>query len=138
MLDQMEASNRRRSRSRSRSPTSKALERAAEKLNDEKSLVQSARQEQIDLKRKIDEDKLKEARSRYKSLKADLMKFKKDSDKMGSNLDENSLSVQARFTPLQLQRQRFMNQMKNTKHRENETMAKFNDFVSNLRQAEAK
>lgn len=60
------------------------------------------------------------------------MKFKREDEKIGSNLDEANLDVQVRFTPLALQRQRFLNQMKNTKHRENETMAKFNDFVSKL------
>jgi hypothetical protein len=116
-LEKLEKEKRRsRSRSRSQSPTTQALIRAA-----------GANQQELDQKR------LNEARLQYRSLKADLMKFKREDEKLGSNLDETNLDVQVRFTPLALQRQRFLNQMKNTKHRENETMAKFNDFVGKLK-----
>ena len=55
---------------------------------------------------------------------------------MGTNLDESNIEVQANFSALQLQRQKFLNAMKNTKQRENETMSKFNDFVSKLTKKE--
>ena len=51
---------------------------------------------------------------------------------MGTNLDEQNVDVQAKFSALQLQRQKFLNAMRNTKSRENETMAKFNDFVTKI------
>lgn len=62
------------------------------------------------------------------------MRFKKD--KMGSNLDDQNLDIQAKFTPLQLQRQKFINQMKNTKSRENETISGLKDFESKLKAGE--
>jgi len=82
----------RRSRSRSQSPTTKAIIRASETSAQE-----------------IEQKKLKEARQQYRALKADLMKFKREDEKIGSNLDEANLDVQVRFTPLALQRQRFIN-----------------------------
>ena len=51
---------------------------------------------------------------------------------MGTNLDVDNIQVQTKFSALQLQRQKFLNAMRNTKQRENETMAKFNDFVSKV------
>ena len=51
---------------------------------------------------------------------------------MGTNLDDQNVDVQAKFSALQLQRQKFLNAMRNTKSRENETMAKFNDFVTKI------
>ena len=52
---------------------------------------------------------------------------------MGSNLDESNIDVQSKFSALQIQRQKFLNAMKNTKHRENETMTKLNDFIGKLK-----
>lgn len=78
----------------------------------------------------MDEQKLEESRREYAQLRASLMTFKQD--KMGTNLDESNIDVQANFSALQLQRQKFLNSMKNTKQRENETMSKFNDFVCKL------
>ena len=40
--------------------------------------------------------------------------------------------VQALLTPLALQRQKFINSMRNNKSRENETMSKYNDFKTQL------
>ena len=45
-------------------------------------------------------------------------------------LDEANPVVQASITPLALQRQKFINNMRNTKSRENETMAKYNEFAN--------
>jgi hypothetical protein len=53
-------------------------------------------------KQELERKKLKEARQQYKALKADLMKFKREEEKLGSNLDETNLDVQVRFTPLAL------------------------------------
>ena len=58
----------------------------------------------LDSKKLIEQNKIKEARLQYKSLKADLMKFKRVEEKLGSNIDDTNLDVQARFTPLALQR----------------------------------
>ena len=79
---------------------------------------------------RLDEQKLEESRREYAQLRASLLTFKKD--RMGTNLDESNIEVQAKYSALQIQRQKFLNSMKNTKHRENETMARFNDFVSKL------
>ena len=57
---------------------------------------------------------------------------------MGSNLDETNVDVQSKFSVLQIQRQKFLNAMKNTKHRENATMTQLNDFISRLKQKETK
>ena len=64
------------------------------------------------------------------------MTFKKD--KLGTNLDETNIDIQAKHSALQIQRQKFLNSMKNTKHRENETMAKFNDFVDKIKTKESR
>lgn len=69
-------------------------------------------------------------REEYKHLRADLMRFKQD--KVGTNLDETNIELQTKVTPLQLQRQKFINQMKNSKMRENETMARLQDFTSKI------
>lgn len=55
------------------------------------------------------------------------MRFKQD--KIGSNLDDQNIENMQKFTPLQIQRQKFINQMKNSKLRENETLAKLDDFT---------
>ena len=128
-----------RSRSRSLSPTSKALARAQLKENKEDDYNQKSEEEEIvpgskHWKKKVDEEKLKAARQEYDSLRAGLMTFKKD--KMGTNLDENNIEVQAKYSALQIQRQKFLNSMKNTKHRENETLAKFNDFKDKIKTKE--
>ena len=86
--------------------------------------------EKAQAKVEVDEQKLEESRREYAELKASLLTFKKE--KMGTNLDEGNIQVQAKFSALQLQRQKFLNAMRNTKQRENETMAKFNDFVSKI------
>ena len=123
---------RERSRSRSLSPRSKALARAQ--------ITQAEKEEDgigIDEKKghhhklRVDQQKLEESRKEYANLRASLMTFKED--KMGTNLDENNISVQEKFSALQLQRQKFLNSMRNTKARENETMAKFNNFMSKLK-----
>jgi hypothetical protein len=44
-------------------------------------------------KQEAESKKLKEARQQYKALKADLMKFKREEEKLGSNLDETNLDV---------------------------------------------
>ena len=44
-------------------------------------------------KQEAERKKLKEARQQYKALKADHMKFKREEEKLGSNLDETNLDV---------------------------------------------
>lgn len=85
-LDRLEKERRRsRSRSRSQSPTTQAILRAAG-----------------DSKKELEQKKLQEAREQYRALKADLMKFKREDEKIGSNLDRANIDVQVRFTPLAL------------------------------------
>lgn len=56
---------------------------------------------------------------------------------MGTLLDEQNLDVQVKISPLELQRQKYILQMKMNKNRENETLSKLQDFRYKLR-AEAK
>ena len=55
-----------------------------------------------DKKKKIDEEKLAEARREYEQLRSGAFNFKKD--KMGSHIDENNIDVQSKFSALQIQR----------------------------------
>ena len=48
--------------------------------------------------KRLDEDKLEESRREYAQLRASLMTFKKE--KMGTNLDESNIEVQAKFSAL--------------------------------------
>ena len=61
------------------------------------------------------------------------MQFKQN--KVGTLLDETNLEVQTKISALDLQRQKFMNQMKHTKTRENETLSKLRDFQAKVKQA---
>lgn len=65
-------------------------------------------------------------RQEYNNLRADLLSFK--ATKVGTLLDESNLEVVARVSPLDLQRQKFLNQSRMTKGRENETLARLRDF----------
>ena len=76
---------------------------------------------------------LKKTRAEYDSLRADLLQFKQN--KVGTLLDEGNLDVQARISALALQRQLYINQMKNTKNRENETLARLKQFQNKIRTA---
>mmetsp|Transcript_9907 Transcript_9907/g.7448 ORF Transcript_9907/g.7448 Transcript_9907/m.7448 type:complete len:118 (+) Transcript_9907:917-1270(+) len=74
-------------------------------------------------------------REQYEQLRAELIQFKKA--KVGTLIDEANLDVQAKISPLELQRAKYLKEMKNTKHRENETLAKLQEFKGKLKQKEA-
>ena len=51
-------------------------------------------------------------------------------------MDEQNLAVQTRISALDLQRQKFINESKLTKRRENETLARLRDFRTKVRSAD--
>jgi hypothetical protein len=65
------------------------------------------------------------------NLRADLLQFK--ATKTGTLLDEGNLNVQARISPLDLQRQKFINAQKMTRGRENETLARLREFQNKIK-----
>lgn len=69
-------------------------------------------------------------------MKADLLQFK--ASKVGTLLDEGNIEVQAKISPLELQRAKYIREMKLSKNRENETMAKLDDFTSKIRSKEVR
>ncbi len=79
---------------------------------------------------------LTKTRQQYEDLKADLLQFK--AVKTGTLLDEANLDVQTRLTPLDIQRQKFINQSKMTKGRENETLARLKEFQSKIKKSKAR
>ena len=90
-----------RSRSRSLSPRSRALARAqhATAAQNERDKEDSDGGDKSNHHRRvIDEAKLEESRKEYAQLKASLLTFKKN--KMGTNLDDSNIEVQAKFSAL--------------------------------------
>ena len=71
------------------------------------------------------------AKREYQNLKADLLRFK--ANKVGTNLDETNAEVRSKVSAFQLQRQKFINQMKNSKSRENETLSRLADFTQKIK-----
>ena len=55
--------------------------------------------------------------------------------KVGTLLDESNLEVQTKISMLDLQRQKFINASKNTRDRENATLAKLKEFQSKVKAA---
>ena len=86
------------------SPTSRALARAQLKTRDKESLESNQNSDNEHEKlsqhksQKVDEEKLKQARQEYESLRAGLMTFKKD--RLGTNLDETNIDIQAKHSAL--------------------------------------
>ena len=71
------------------------------------------------------------AKREFQNLKADLMRFK--TNKVGTNLDRTNAEVRSKVSAFQLQRQKFINQMKNSKLRENETLSRLADFTQKIK-----
>ena len=66
-------------------------------------------------------------------LRADELQFKKV--RVGTLLDEGNFEVQTKISPLDLQRQKFINASKNTRDRENATLSRLRDFQNKVKAA---